>query len=941
MATAKNKPAAKGRTPAASKKQVEPQQPQLDQWEARMYKARVWGHTLDVKGGSDPASVKQLVSTLKDGRALSEAALRRTALEALVPAACVGHRGALSMQAAALIDRNKAIRDLALNNLWEAAGCKRPEKGGAVHAILSEALPPKDANYNVESRRAAAAALTRLAPKGDNKFLATAKTWLEDEDAEVRRSAAKAMGFIGSGKDSVSVISQRLTDGNWLVARSAIEALEELAGGPDAIRTRAKEMVKRSERSGTTEVTSDEDSPPVDAEQSEMSSTLRSTGTFSEVGMQRLYSSPEDLLALPRRNSNGSQLASDTSQPVTLINKRQAEAMPDPLADLPYASPSKMAITNALAARCSASYAGLDEGLMRGLPRADAVAVLGRVAPWGHSSALQAAALRLADVDAEVRREAVLAVSKLAPGDSERALQESAARLREGDWRARAAASEALAACQELEGGDSNAVEWAAVSLEGRSWSERRGAVAALRLLVETGDGNAVSRALAAVAPRLNHADWSIRRKSIDAIANIAEVTGGEVEALRMLKESVKDQDEEVRLALAELLPRIAPLKSKEGVGMAIQMAAEDTETEVRLAALAALAALCAVERSRTREAVRETVKLFADPSPEVRLACQRVLRTIARGRRTAIDCLSEMLKHPSEETRLIVADTFRGLAEPRAERAIARTHRLLRHGDAGVRSAATRAVAAFSAQSEQDFSHSVTVAASEITARFRRARFQAPAGNQLSQQEWMDLHPDEPLEKYFEICPPSAKSRLVVSRKSLNPLKVKKRRPSVSSGVSGCSDIGSEMSLLETISETSEVVDDADARHFFQTIKGLATLAEANVEDDGQSSSTSSRISSKAGSKTSKNSSLRSSIKGSGEPSLKGRAAKDAAREQAKRMKEEQQRREQQEQQERAERERRQKEYDEAMASSEEEDFSESDTEVEDEIQPLSGQIA
>ena len=55
--------------------------------------------------------------------------------------------------------------------------------------------------------------------------------------------------------------------------------------------------------------------------------------------------------------------------------------------------------------------------LLWGLPRADAVAALRRVAPWGHHQSLEAVAARLRDTDAEVRKEAVLAVAELAPGN--------------------------------------------------------------------------------------------------------------------------------------------------------------------------------------------------------------------------------------------------------------------------------------------------------------------------------------------------------------------------------------------------------------------------------------------------------------------------------------------------------------------------------------------
>ncbi|CAJ1435892.1 unnamed protein product [Effrenium voratum] len=160
-------PGASGSKKKGRKADAEPQ----DLWPCRSFQVRQWGHTLEQKQGSHQASVRKLLNTLKDGRTLTEQPLRLSALQRLTPAACTGHRGALAAQGNALMDRNKAVRECALDGLWEAAGNKRPEEGGAVHATLQEVLPPADAPYRVESRRAAADALMRLGPKGDEELL--------------------------------------------------------------------------------------------------------------------------------------------------------------------------------------------------------------------------------------------------------------------------------------------------------------------------------------------------------------------------------------------------------------------------------------------------------------------------------------------------------------------------------------------------------------------------------------------------------------------------------------------------------------------------------------------------------------------------------------------------------------------------------------------------
>eukprot|EP00913_Durusdinium_trenchii_P010017 g9401.t1 len=69
---------------------------------------RQWGHLLEKKEGSHQARVKKLLSTLKDGRIMTEQPLRLCALQRLTPAAATGHRGALAAQANALLDRQKA-----------------------------------------------------------------------------------------------------------------------------------------------------------------------------------------------------------------------------------------------------------------------------------------------------------------------------------------------------------------------------------------------------------------------------------------------------------------------------------------------------------------------------------------------------------------------------------------------------------------------------------------------------------------------------------------------------------------------------------------------------------------------------------------------------------------------------------------------------------------
>ena len=242
-----------------------------DLWPARLlqagavvhrfrHEARQWGHVLQKEQGEDEATVAKLLVTLKDQRTCTEQPLRLSAVKALTSAVLSGHPGALQAQAEALMDRRKAceeglraccvsqvVRRSAVESLWQAA--RQPELGVAVQ--LGKVMPPPDARYQVESRRAACEALLRLGPKGDQQLLSMVRDWLQDEDAEVRAKAAKATGVMGSTVADVNRLAPLLQDKNWSggpglgpfrlafvdfsgprrVSEASIEALESISGG--------------------------------------------------------------------------------------------------------------------------------------------------------------------------------------------------------------------------------------------------------------------------------------------------------------------------------------------------------------------------------------------------------------------------------------------------------------------------------------------------------------------------------------------------------------------------------------------------------------------------------------------------------------------------------------------------------------------------------------
>lgn len=127
---------------------------------------------------------------------------------------------------------------------------------------------------------------------------------------------------------------------------------------------------------------------------------------------------------------------------------------------MPKASAVLLAASSALAAPSLGAGGDSSSRLLLGLPRAEAVAALRRIAPWGHGPSLEAAAARLRDVDGLVRREAVEAVAALAPGSRAQAFDLCAWALEEADWRARAAAVDAFAASAPAAGAVSPRGRW-------------------------------------------------------------------------------------------------------------------------------------------------------------------------------------------------------------------------------------------------------------------------------------------------------------------------------------------------------------------------------------------------------------------------------------------------------------------------------------------------
>merc|ERR1719253_35161 len=174
---------------------------------------------------------------------------------------------------------------------------------------------------------------------------------------------------------------------------------------------------------------------------------------------------------------------------------------------------------------------------------------------------------------------------------------------------------------------------------------------------------------------------------------------------------------------------------------------AKDLNPSIRVAALNALEELAAPERSRSRVAVHAVSSCIKDDVDEVRRTAERVMRTIAPGRRTAIDDIAQRLADPDEEVRQAAVKAFKGIGPANRKRALTRAVPLLRHPDAGVRRAATEAMKGMTDGEEA----ACIAAAASCVARFRR-RFPKAAGYaDWEEEEDEDALIDEVEEEDFE----------------------------------------------------------------------------------------------------------------------------------------------------------------------------------------------
>eukprot|EP00443_Scrippsiella_acuminata_P015437 CAMPEP_0115302204 /NCGR_PEP_ID=MMETSP0270-20121206/70256_1 /TAXON_ID=71861 /ORGANISM="Scrippsiella trochoidea, Strain CCMP3099" /LENGTH=459 /DNA_ID=CAMNT_0002720111 /DNA_START=11 /DNA_END=1387 /DNA_ORIENTATION=- len=432
-------------------KEGKPEFERENPWEYRTLDARKWGEKLRQSGGAGPSSVKHILKTLKDSRSLSEISLRRTAVEALVPAAEIGHRGALAAQAARLTDSSESVRRSALLALRAAAGGQRPQVGGAVAVALQDALPPKNARYNLESRRRGADALLRLAPAGDAHLLATATKWLEDEDAEVRLSSTQAIGHIGSGQEDIEAVAARLTDSDWRVSRAAVHTLEQLAtgrmppgrrhsitlGGDNALPAElpSGSLEDKFEGSAQSNVGTPAvgigGSPsmmprasmidPTMSRSSTMNDSLPSlTRTSTMQSQSSTLQSPSSALQTQSSTLQQSRRSSVLGSSMPMLSQTGSRSRPSTAGSQHHRNPSN---TSRKPSNNSASSAFGTDALAESacLPQSTITEALSRCVGGDPGTVA-----RLSDSDAEVRQQATTTFASLAPGDRSSAVRMSA-----------------------------------------------------------------------------------------------------------------------------------------------------------------------------------------------------------------------------------------------------------------------------------------------------------------------------------------------------------------------------------------------------------------------------------------------------------------------------------------------------------------------------------
>jgi len=742
-------------------------------WDFKKYDVRCLGQSLRQAGGSDDKITKKIFDTLADGRSFSEATLRRTAIEALMPNARIGHRQTLSAVATLSVDRASSVRRTAIEMLEVAAGGKRPDAGTVVAQVLGESFPPQEAVYDMDARRFTLQTMARLAPKNDPHMMSLATRWINDKDIPTRQYALRTIGEIGSTVEDVDVAAKYLKDPSWMIKNEAIRALEVLAATDrenERLSIGIHEPRRLQSPAGSSLIGDDEmDMSPGGSETSRRSrrSAASGFGTSSSAGKgerrsaaslsslaganvpiqigaadspdaaprKTLPASLDSLRDADEKGSSRRRSRDDTQTSQVGLGDSQAskdstagrrvsrsESSSRQQSKNTVMSGTEMSVTDTffseeesvmsdrdpfpseIACKILAQMCTGENSEAMGLPRLRSLEALQNICLIGDRDGIKAAADRIGDCDEVVRAQAIKTFVSLSAGDRSEAVDTCVDMLAAWDYRVRGAASKALVLSLTADE-EFDCLARVADMLERDDWRDRHVVGVTMAKLATEHFGH--EAALAKLAPKLTHPDWSIRRKSVEAYGIVAESAGGMKNAVRTLGCLAHDPDEEIRLVVAKWIPRAAPPKSKEAIAILIPLSSGDDSIEVRRMAINGIADLADEGRSRSRTAIVSIAVGLDDFDAEVREVAVNALKRIGFGRRCAIDSIANRLQAADPNARQAAAEALSGVLgnnTQRITRIFARLIPLYQHENLEVRETVTVAMAGFAkAQREQN----------------------------------------------------------------------------------------------------------------------------------------------------------------------------------------------------------------------------------------------
>jgi HEAT repeat protein/3',5'-cyclic AMP phosphodiesterase CpdA len=481
---------------------------------------------------------------------------------------------------------------------------------------------------------------------------------LNDEDSDVRRRAAEALGKIGSDA-AIEELVKALNDEDSDVRRRAAEALGKI-GSDAAIEELVKALnhenssVRRSVANALLNIGSD---AAIEAlvkalNHEDFYVRKRVTDALGNIGSDAAI--PGLVKALNDENSSVrsraakalSNIGSDAAIPglVKALNQEDYDV--------------RMIAANALGK--IGSDAAIEE-LVKALNQEDyfvrmiAVVVLGEI---GSDVAINELVKALNQEDYFVRMSAAEALGKIG---SDAAIEELFKALNQEDYFVRMSAAEALGKI-----GSDAAIEELVKALNQEDSSVRKRAAEALGKI---GSDAAIEELVKA----LNQEDSSVRRRAAEALGKI-----GSDAAIEELVKALNQEDSSVRMSAAEALGKIA---SDAAIPELIKVL-NDEDSDVRMSAAEALGKIA------SDAAIPELVKALNDEDSDVRMSAAEALGKI--GSDAAIEELVKALDHEDSSVRWWAAGA---LGKIGSDAAIPELVKTLNDENSSVRSRAAEAL--------------------------------------------------------------------------------------------------------------------------------------------------------------------------------------------------------------------------------------------------------